>query len=272
MRPVIVSVRQSVPERVRRTNRRESREIPVGRAVEPRAGEWRTRVQHDGGDHLADRAAASGRASARDRARPRRDPSRAPIAGSGDTTSLPYEATVLEPRRRVGLLAGPRRTQRPRREAQDRHSSAPAHYVGRDDAFGRHRFAGEYPERSEPARAANTTMSAPRRTVVFAFSLARRLRSTERSDGRKRPEWKDGSRRLGELVPARTSTDAATNNALKAHSISPTRNRRDNAEANAVAPSFRRDVEVRLAPRPYGREFKRPIASTSETDIGRYVA
>jgi hypothetical protein len=83
------------------------------------------------------------------------------------------------------------------------------------------------------------------------------LRSTERSDGRKRPGWKDGSQsRIGER-PAQTTTDAEITDkaaGLIEQEAGQTRDRRHYAEADAGSQiRSRRYAEVCLALLPYGR-------------------
>ena len=94
------------------------------------------------------------------------------------------------------------------------------------------------------------------------------LRSTERSDGRNRPRWKDGSQpKVGEQQ-ARQPTDVAiTDNAagMTAHETELARDRRWDAEADAgLQKRSWRGAQMRLAILPYGRNSKGPPRSIAE--------
>ena len=100
------------------------------------------------------------------------------------------------------------------------------------------------------------------------------LRRTERSDGRPRPRWKDGSHVPVESSTAETLPRRATAAGVHPEAETPvvaipsprkrygsqsdfTRGRLDNAEADAWIAESEAHGEVRLAILPYGRRYKR---------------
>jgi len=87
------------------------------------------------------------------------------------------------------------------------------------------------------------------------------LRSTERSNVRKRPRWKGGTHfAVGDRqAPATTNAVNARNvNGTIEHEHDLTRERRAVPKADAGSQiESRRDAKVRLALLPYGRPFKR---------------
>ena len=103
------------------------------------------------------------------------------------------------------------------------------------------------------------------------------LRSTERSDGRNRPRWKDGSQPMVGERRARQPTDVAiteTAAGMTAHETVLARDRRWDAEADAGLQNRSwRGAQVRLAILPYGRGSKGPprgIAKRPITDLSRH--